>query len=68
MKTKTFDCVESKRAAQRQIRARVKGMTPAQEIDFFRTGHEEFARALAAARQRVPTTPRGTQTERHKAG
>ena len=54
MRTKSFDCIESKRAAQRQIRAQVAGVTPAQEIDFFRAGHEEFARALPAARPRDP--------------
>ena len=60
MRTKSFDCIESKRAAQRQIRAQVAGVTPAQEIDFFRAGHEEFARALPAARPRDPAAPRSS--------
>ncbi len=52
MKTKkSFDCVRMKRAAQRKIRARVKGMTPEQEIAFFRTGQAEFRKAIARAKR-----------------
>jgi hypothetical protein len=50
-KAKKFDCVAMKRAAQRRIRARVRGLTPKQEIAFFRTGGAEFEAALAAARR-----------------
>lgn len=50
-KAKKFDCVAMKRAAQRRIRARVRGLTPKQEIAFFRAGGAEFEAALAAARQ-----------------
>jgi hypothetical protein len=50
-RTKRFDCVAMKRAAQRKIRARVRGMTPAQEIAFFRAGGSKFAVAIAAAKR-----------------
>lgn len=51
MKTKTFDCVEMKRAAQQRIREAVKEMTPAQEIEFFQEGRTEFERQIEAARR-----------------
>ncbi len=50
-KAKKFDCVAMKRVAQRRIRARVRGLTPKQEIAFFRAGGAESEAALAAARQ-----------------
>jgi len=53
MKTKTFDCVEMKRAAQRRIREAVKEMTPAQEIEFFQEGRTEFERQIEAARREL---------------
>ncbi len=51
-KSKKFDCVAMKRAAQRRIRARVRGLTPQQEVDFFRAGGAEFETVLTAARRR----------------
>lgn len=36
MKKKKFDCVEMKRTCQENIRQQVKGMTPAEEVAFFR--------------------------------
>ena len=51
MKTKSFDCVEMKRAAQKKIREKVRGMTRDQEIAFFRAGAEEFERRIRAAKE-----------------
>jgi len=47
-----FDCVEMKRSAQRKIRRRVRGMTPAQEMAFFGEGREQFQKAVEMARGR----------------
>lgn len=55
-KAKKFDCVAMKRAAQRKIRARVRGLTPKQEIAFFRAGSAKFAAALNAARRAAQGT------------
>jgi soluble cytochrome b562 len=46
---KTFDCIQMKRDAQKKIREAVKGMTPEQEIAFFREGAEEFERQIEQA-------------------
>jgi hypothetical protein len=50
-KNKTFDCIAMKRAAQEKIREQVRGMTRAEEVAFFREGHEEFDRQVQAAKQ-----------------
>ncbi len=50
MENKDFDCVEMKRAAQAQIRARVEGMTPEHEIAFFREAGRKLERQIEAAR------------------
>jgi len=34
--TKDFDCIKFKRAAQEKIYEKIKGMTPAEEIAWFR--------------------------------
>jgi hypothetical protein len=36
MKTKTFDCVEMKRRGAAAVQARTAGMTPEQEVKFWR--------------------------------
>lgn len=33
---KTFDCVEMKQTCQEEIRRQIKGMTPSEEVAFFR--------------------------------
>ena len=69
---KKFDCVAMKRAAQRSIRAHVRGLTPKQEIAFFRAGGAEFEAALAAARQAAesdaaaPAAARGARRARRR--
>lgn len=50
MKTKTFDCVRMKRAAQEKIRAAVSGLSREEEIAFFRAGADEFERRIQAAK------------------
>jgi hypothetical protein len=50
MKTKTFDCVEMKRGAQRKIRAALAGRDRNAEIEFFRAGADEFERRIQAAK------------------
>jgi len=56
MKKKKFDCVEMKRAAQEKIRARVRGMTRAQEVAFFREGAEEFEMRVQTAKASAAKT------------
>ena len=51
MKTKTFDCIQMKRAAQEKIRAAVSGKTRQEEIAFFRAGAAEFQRRIDAAKK-----------------
>ena len=58
MKTKTFDCIQMKRAVQEKIRAAVFGQTREEEIAFFRAGAEEFQRRIDAAKK--PATQNGT--------
>ncbi|MFQ5424844.1 MAG: hypothetical protein ACE5F9_12795 [Phycisphaerae bacterium] len=50
MKTKTFDCVKMKHAAQEMIRAALAGLSREEEIAYFRAGAEEFEERAAAAR------------------
>jgi len=38
---KQFDCVEFKRKAQAAIYEQTKGMTPAQEVEFFRNAAQQ---------------------------
>ena len=52
-KTKTFDCIAMKRKAQEAIRAQVRGMTPGEEVAFFREGAEEFQRRIDAVKQQL---------------
>ncbi len=50
MRTKTFDCIQMKRAAQEKIRAGVAGMNRREEIEFFRAGADEFERRIKTAK------------------
>ena len=56
MKTKTFDCIEMKRAAQRQIRQAVASMSPEEEIRYFCLGAEQFERRIRKAREKLSQT------------
>ena len=64
MKTKTFDCVGMKREAQEKIRDAVRGLSPEQEIQFFRAGAEDFERRVQAAKEALA---RDRDAERHEA-
>ena len=52
-KTKTFDCVEMKRRAE-LVRQRLAGMTPEQQIAYWRRRSEEFLREQQSL---PPATP-----------
>jgi len=57
MKTKTFDCVGMKRAAQARIRDEISNMTMEEQLAFFRAGAEEFERRIQTAKQRLAKVP-----------
>ncbi len=48
MKTKTFDCVDMKHKAAERIRGEIAGMTPEEELAYWRRGTEEL-RAIQRA-------------------
>lgn len=50
MKKKKFDCVEMKQACQEKIRQQVKGMTPAEEVAFFRAAGEKLQQRINSAK------------------
>jgi|GEM_PF-1359543 len=62
MKTKTFDCIKMKRAAQQKIRAAVAGLNRQQEIEFFRAGAAEFERRIQAAKESQKASGKTAQT------
>ena len=51
MKTKKFDCIRMKRAAQQKIRAAVSGMNRQEEIDFFRAGAQDLEQRIRTAKE-----------------
>ncbi|MFH1419379.1 MAG: hypothetical protein ABII12_13980 [Planctomycetota bacterium] len=56
MKTKTFDCIQMKRATQKKIRAAVAGLDRKAEIEFFRAGAKEFEQRIQAAKESLTRT------------
>ncbi len=42
MKKKTFDCVEMKRRGAEHVRNQIAGMTPQQELEFWRKRTDEL--------------------------
>jgi hypothetical protein len=56
MKTKIFDCIQVKRAAQEKIRAAVVGLDRKAEIEFFRAGAKAFERRIQAAKESLART------------
>ena len=44
MKTKKFDCVEMKRRGAAKVQETIAGMTPEQELEFWRKQTEELRR------------------------
>lgn len=57
MKTKTFDCVEMKRQATLRVHERLKDMTVAQQIEYWRQRSEEFQRDQERLRAKAGVTP-----------
>ena len=51
MKTKTFDCVEMKRRGAAIVQQKIAGMTPQEELEFWREQTELLRRAQKEARQ-----------------
>lgn len=51
MATKMFDCVQMKRACQEVIRREVRGMTPAEEIAYFRAAGDRLESQIRAAKK-----------------
>ena len=51
MRTKTFDCIQMKRAAQKKIREAVAGMDRRGEIEYFRAGIADFEQRVQAAKE-----------------
>lgn len=60
MKNNKFDCIAMKRAAQEAIRAKVRGMSRSEEVQFFRAGADEFERRAEEARQNRSQTQEST--------
>jgi len=67
-KNKTFNCIAMKRAAQEKIREQVRGMTRAEEVAFFREGHEEFDTQVQAAKQRRLARHSSKETRKGRTG
>ena len=44
MKTKTFDCVEMKRRGAARVQQAIAGMTPQQELEYWRNQTEQLRR------------------------
>lgn len=51
MKTKSFDCVRMKREAQMKIREAVRGLSPDEELAYFRAGADEFEQRIEQAKE-----------------
>jgi len=53
MKVKTFDCVEMKTRGAEQVRQQIAGMSPLQELEFWRNQTEEIRRRQQDIRQKL---------------
>ena len=53
LKTKTFDCVEMKREGTRRIYELTRGMTPEQELAFWKKRDARLEHRMKAARART---------------
>ena len=52
-KKKKFDCVEMKRRGAALLREKLKGMTPEEELEFWRLETEKLREEQAEARARL---------------
>lgn len=68
MKTKTFDCVDLKRRGAERVQAELEGMTPGQQVEYWRRSTEELLqrkRQLATGPSDLPgenTVPRSPES------
>ena len=58
-KKKKFDCVEMKRRGAALLREKLKGMTPEEELEFWRRETEKLRREQAEAKARLEKAGRG---------
>lgn len=54
---KTFDCVEMKRQGALRVHERLKGMTVAQQIEYWRQRSEEFQKEQERLRAAAAIAP-----------
>ncbi|MCK4342351.1 MAG: hypothetical protein KAY37_11585 [Phycisphaerae bacterium] len=61
MKTKTFDCVEMKRRGAARVQQAIAGMTPQQELEYWRNQTEQLRRRQQEIESgKRPVRPEGT--------
>jgi hypothetical protein len=60
MKAKAFDCVEMKRHGAEQVQQQIAGMSPSQELDFWRKQTEEIRQRQHEMRERLSLKTRWT--------
>jgi hypothetical protein len=53
MRIKTFDCVEMKTRGAEQVQQQIAGMSPLQELEFWRNQTEEIRRRQQDIRQKL---------------
>jgi len=64
METKTFDCVEMKRACARRVYEQIKGMTREQELAYWRQAERRTERKWRAARLKLARQKRQSPDSR----
>jgi len=50
---KDLDCVEMKRKAQARIARETRGMSPEEELEYFRRGAADFWKEIEALREKI---------------
>ncbi len=59
-KLKTFDCLEMKRQAQREVYEETRGLSHQQEVEYFGRAGEQFRWELRSLRRRLKRQHRAT--------
>ena len=54
MKTKTFDCVEMKRRGAERVQKELAGLTPQQQLEYWRQQTDQLRKQGSAANLSVP--------------
>ena len=62
MANKSFDCVEMKRRGAERVLAETEGMTPEQELEYWRKATEAFEREQRDLRSREASSGPATHT------